>query len=482
MMNRESIRRDSNGISGMLEEKRLLHFVGIGGSGMSGIAEICLSLGFSVSGSDVQESDTTRRLRDLGATVAIGHRREHLGSAGLVIYSSAVSPDNPELQAARERSVPIIPRAEMLVELIRMAGRSIVVAGAHGKTTTTSLIGTVFSSAGLDPTVVVGGKVNSLGSSARLGKGGVIIAESDESDGSFLLFSPSVAVVTNIDFEHLNYYGSIEVLEKAFTQFLAQVTENGLVVVFREDPRLAGIVHNLPPGNRRICTYGFTGDSEWVARDIAPHEGGIAFDAFYRGKRMGLVQLAIPGRHNVLNALATLAVAGEFQVDFAQTRDALREFTGVQRRFQIYGERDGVLIVDDYGHHPTEIRATIEAARECYPRRLVVLFQPHRYTRTRELYREFTTAFSGADVLLVTDIYPASEPPIPGVNSEWLVDGIRQAGHPSVRYVSGLDDALSRVRENVRPGDLLLTLGAGNVFQVARQMASNHDGREDSGT
>jgi UDP-N-acetylmuramate--alanine ligase len=289
----------------------------------------------------------------------------------------------------------------------------------------------------------------------------VIIAESDESDGSFLLFSPSVAVVTNIDFEHLNYYGSIEVLEKAFTQFLTQVTEDGLIVVFQEDLHLARIRQRLPAGNHRISSFGFTGDSEWMAWDITPHEEGITFEAIRRGEPVGRIQLAIPGRHNVLNALATLAVAEEFRVDFDRTRDALREFAGVQRRFQIYGEREG---------------ATIEAARECYPRRLVVLFQPHRYTRTRELYREFTTAFSGADVLLITEIYPASEPPISGVNGEWLANGIREAGHPKVEFVPRMDDALSRVRETVRPGDLLLTLGAGNVFQVAQRMAAGTNG------
>lgn len=443
---------------------------------MSGIAEICLSLGFVVSGSDLQESDATRRLQELGATIQIGHRREHGDSADVVIVSSAVSHDNPEIQGARERSVPVIPRTEMLVDIIRMVGKSIVVAGAHGKTTTTSLIGAVFSSAGLDPTVIVGGKVNSMGSGARLGRGGTVVAESDESDGSFLLFNPSVAVVTNIDHEHLGHYGSMENLERAFGQFISRVSEDGLVVVWKEDSRLSRIIGGLSLGSRRVRTFGFSDTADWSAREIVPGEGGIAFDVYRNKQRLGRIRMGIPGRHNVLNILAVMAVGEEFNVDFQRSRSALEEFTGVQRRFQIYGEWNGVLVVDDYGHHPTEVQATIRAARESFSRRLVVLFQPHRYSRTRDLFREFTTAFTEVDVLLVTEIYPASETPIPGISGELLANGIREAGHSNVVFVPSIETAIFRIKEIVRPGDLLLTLGAGNVYQVAKHIVEGDEG------
>jgi len=457
---------------GFLAKRRRIHFIGIGGSGMSGIAQISLNLGFQVSGSDLLASETTRELEKLGAVISLGHHRKNVNGAELVVYSSAVSPSNPELADARERAVPTIPRAEMLAEIIRRVGRSIIVAGAHGKTTTTSLIGTVFSAAGLDPTVVVGGKLNSLGTGARLGKGGIIVAESDESDGSFLRFFPSVAVVTNIDFEHLNHYGSMASLEAAFAQFLRQVDKDGLVVAFKEDLRLMRIVRQIKRGGRRVKTYGFRPEADWSARNIEAQGMGMEFDAYREGKFQGRVRVGTPGRHNVLNSLAVLAVGEEFKVPLPETARALADFTGVQRRFQVYGEPGGILVVDDYGHHPTEIRATLRAAREGFDRRLVVAFQPHRYTRTRDLYREFSAAFFDADILVLTEIYPASEKPIPGVTGKWLAEEIKKAGHPGVVYVREVDQLVPRLKKILKPGDLLLTLGAGSIYRVAQKIAA----------
>lgn len=456
---------------GFLQKHRRIHFIGIGGSGMSGIAQISLSLGFQVSGSDLMASETTRELEKLGAVFSLGHHRKNVNGAELVVYSSAVSPDNPELGAARERAVPIIPRAELLAEIIRKVGRSVIVAGAHGKTTTTSLIGTVFSAAGLDPTVVVGGKLNSLGTGARLGKARIIVAESDESDGSFLCFFPSVAVVTNIDFEHLNHYGSMASLEAAFAQFLKQVDQDGLVVAFKEDPRLMRLVRQVKRRGKRVRTYGFRPEADWSARNIEARGMGMEFDVYREGKFQDRVRVGTPGRHNVLNSLAVLAVAEEFGIPLPRTVQGLADFTGVQRRFQVYGEPRGIMIVDDYGHHPTEIRATLRAAREGFDRRLVVAFQPHRYTRTRDLYREFATAFFDAELVIVTDIYPASEKPIPGVTGKWLAGEIKKAGQPRVIYVREMEQMVPRLKKILQPGDLLLTLGAGSIYRVAQEIA-----------
>jgi UDP-N-acetylmuramate--alanine ligase len=405
-----------------------VHFVGIGGIGMSGIAEVLLNLGYLVSGSDLVESESTRRLASLGARVWYGHRRENLGQADVVVVSSAVRPDNPEVLEARQRRIPVIPRAEMLAELMRMK-RALAVAGSHGKTTTTSLIAWLLYCAGLDPTVIVGGKVNQLGSNARLGQGEYLVAEADESDGSFLRYYPQVAVITNIDPEHLDHFGNFQALQDAFCQFANQVPFYGLVVACADHP---GVQDILPRIEKRLVTYGFSSRANWQARGEELFPGRVAFEAFYQGRSRGRYQLSMNGRHNVLNALAVLAVAEELKIDPEQARQALASFSGVQRRFTYKGEAGGIAIFDDYGHHPEEIRATLEGARAVYRRRLVVVFQPHRYSRTRDLEASFHTAFGHADVLAVMDIYPAGEPPLAGVSASKLVEGIRAQGKEQV--------------------------------------------------
>jgi len=451
-----------------------VHFVGIGGIGMSGIAEVLLNLGYGVSGSDLAESETTRRLASLGARVFYGHRRENLGRADVVVVSSAIRPDNPEVLEARQRRIPVIPRAEMLAELMRMK-RALAVAGSHGKTTTTSLIAWLLYCAGLDPTVIVGGKVNQLGSNARLGQGEYLVAEADESDGSFLRYYPQVAVITNIDPEHLDHFGNFRALQDAFCQFANQVPFYGLVVACADHP---GVQDILPRIEKRLSTYGFSPRADWQARGEELFPGRVAFEAFYQGRSRGRYQLPMNGRHNVLNALAVLAVAEELKIDPEQARQALASFSGVQRRFTFKGEAGGIAVFDDYGHHPEEIRATLEGARTVYQRRLVVVFQPHRYSRTRDLEASFHTAFGHADVLAVMDIYPAGEPPLAGVSASKLVEGIRAQGKDQVFYLPSAAQVIDWLEEITRPGDLVITLGAGNVWQVGEKFLARLRGEE----
>lgn len=448
---------------------RHIHFVGIGGIGMSGIAEVLLSLGenFRVTGSDLKRSPITDRLERLGATIWEGHSAEHVEGADVVVISSAIRPDNPEVVAARQRQIPVIPRAEMLAELMRLYRHGIAVAGTHGKTTTTSMIAHLMTSAGFDPTVVVGGRVASLGSNARLGRGEYIVVEADESDGSLLMLTPSVAVLTNIDRDHLDHFSSgIEQIKQCFADFVNRVPFYGTIVLCLDDPNIQAII---PKISRKILSYGLTAQADVSAWQIEQRENfSSEFTVRAFGKELGRMKLLVPGIHNVYNALAATAAGLDLGIEFDQVAEALGEFRGADRRFQIKGEKRGILLVDDYGHHPTEIQATLAAARTSN-RRIVVLFQPHRYTRTRDLMEEFARSFYDADVLLITDIYPASEEPIEGVTSAALAEMVERFGHRHVEYIGPLAAGPARLREIARPGDLVLTLGAGNVYQAGEE-------------
>ncbi|MGH0028500.1 MAG: UDP-N-acetylmuramate--L-alanine ligase [Myxococcota bacterium] len=457
----------------MYRRIKRVHFVGAGGIGMCGLAELLANQGYQVTGSDLREGPTVARLRSLGIEVAVGHAETNVGRADVVVYSSAVRPTNPELLEAERRKIPVIPRAEMLAEVMRLKD-GIAVAGSHGKTTTTSLIAHVLDAVGLDPTVVVGGRVLTAGrdpSTTRLGAGDLIVAEADESDGSFLRLAPVLAVVTNIDPEHLDHYGSYEALQDAFADFANRVPFWGATVLCLDHP---GVQALLPRMTRRTVTYGTVSQADFVASDLAPDvaDGGLGLRFTVRadGERLGSARTRLPGRHNVLNALATLAVARELDVPFADAAAALDSFLGIERRFERKGEVGGVQVVDDYGHHPAEIRATLEAARSVHPGRLVVAFQPHRYTRTRDLWEDFVSAFHDADVLLVSEIYAASEDKIPGVDAAGLVGAIQAHGHRDAHFVADLDRVLDRLADVARPGDLILTLGAGSISTLGTRL------------
>ena len=451
----------------MFKRYQQIHFVGIGGSGMSGIAEILVNLGYRVTGSDQRRNDAVERLAMLGAKVFIGHRAEHVEGAHVVVYSSAVSRDNVEVQAARQHQIPTIPRAEMLAELMRLK-YGIAVAGTHGKTTTTSMIGAVLAEGRFDPTIVVGSRVSNLGSNARLGGGEFLVAEADESDGSFLKLAPTIAVVTTVDAEHLDHYGNLDAIRDAFVAFVNKVPFYGSAVLCLDQPNIQLLIPRI---EKRIITYGLESAADLVAR--RPHLQGMTsrFEVVQRGAVVGECRLQIPGRHNVLNALATIGVALDLEIPFATIQRALEGFSGVQRRFQILGRARGVTVVDDYGHHPAEIRATLAAAKAGFDCRIVTVFQPHRYTRTLHLRQEFLTAFNQADALVVMDIYAAGEPAIPGVSAEDLAEGIRSHGHRDVTYL-GSDRAriVQHLADTVRSGDLVITLGAGDVSQLGSEL------------
>ncbi|HET8734604.1 MAG TPA: UDP-N-acetylmuramate--L-alanine ligase [Anaeromyxobacteraceae bacterium] len=442
-----------------------IHFVGVGGIGMSGIAEPLLNLGYPVSGSDLRTSETTRRLAGLGGRICIGHDAANVGETDVVVVSSAVRRDNPEVVEARRRQIPVIPRAEMLAELMRLK-QGIAIAGSHGKTTTTSMAAHLMAEAGLDPTAVVGGKMNAFGSNAKLGKGDWIVVEADESDGSFLHYTPTLVVVTNVDPEHLDHWKTEEALKAGFAEFVNRVPFYGTAVLCIDHP---GVQSILPRVDKRFVTYGEAPQADYRATQVEVLGPRVAFEATRRGEPLGRFEVAMVGRHNAQNALAVVALADEMGVPVEVTRRALATFQGVQRRFTVKGERDGVTVVDDYGHHPAEVRATLRGAREAYGRRIVCVFQPHRYTRTRDLLEDFKTAFNDADVLLVTDVYAASEEPIPGISGASLAEGIRACGHKDVTHVprAGLAAA---ARERLRAGDVVLTLGAGDVTAVGPEL------------
>jgi UDP-N-acetylmuramate--alanine ligase len=444
-----------------------VHFVGIGGSGMSGIAEVLLNLGYTVSGSDAKRSPVTERLEAHGARVAEGHAAANLGDAHVVVTSTAVRRDNPEVLEARRRGVPVIPRAEMLAELMRLK-YGVAVAGSHGKTTTTSMVALVLDRGGLDPTVVVGGRLGVLGSGARLGRGDFMVAEADESDRSFLKLTPTIAVVTNVDREHLDTYRDLADVQEAFLGFVNKVPFYGVAVLCLDDAPVQDI---LPRVERRVLTYGLSPQARVSARDLEIGPTGSTYTATLDGEALGTVTLAVPGAHNVANSLAAVAVGLDLGVPFDAIRGGLQSFTGVDRRFQVRGEAGGILVIDDYGHHPTEIRATLDALRRrAGARRTVVLFQPHRFTRTQALWDDFGKAFHQADVLLLTDIYPASEEPIPGITAEALARAIAQRGHRSVAWAGDLRAATERLAEEAREGDVVLTLGAGSVWTAGDEL------------
>ena len=447
-----------------------IHFVGIGGIGMSGIAEVLLSLGenFRVTGSDLKRTEITERLESMGARIFEGHRAENMTGANVVVTSSAVRDDNPEVIAARQRQVPVIPRAEMLAELMRLYRHGVAVAGTHGKTTTTSMIAHLMTTTGFDPSVVVGGRVASLGSNARHGLGDYIIVEADESDGSLLLLTPTIAVLTNIDADHLDHFtGGIEHIKKCFAAFANSVPFYGTIVLCLDDQNVQAIIPQL---TRRTISFGSVVQADVSAMRVHLDSSfGSTFSVRAFGEDMGEVSLAVPGIHNIQNALAAIAVGLDLDIKFENIATALAEFRGAERRFQIKGESNGVLVVDDYGHHPTEIKATLAAARTA-GRRVITLFQPHRYTRTRDFKDDFARSFYGADVLLITDIYAASEDPIDGVNSLAMAEQVERFGHRDVEYIGALAGAAARLKEVARPGDLVLTLGAGNVYQAGDEL------------
>jgi UDP-N-acetylmuramate--alanine ligase len=447
---------------------RHVHFIGVGGIGMSGLAEILRTLEFDVSGSDLRESENTRALARLGVRIDVGHRAENVRGADVIVYSSAIDPQNPEVIEARTLGVPVISRAEMLAELMRVK-YGIAIAGSHGKTTTTSLVATILRAAGFDPTVVVGGRMAALGSNARLGAGDLLVAEADESDGSFLRLTPTIAVVTNIDPEHLDFYGNHEALKEAFVQFTEKVPFYGLAVLCLDHPHVQEL---LPRMKRRHVTYGFSPQADYHARGVEMKGLSSSFVAYRRSEPLGEFTLRMPGRHNVLNTLAAIAVADELEVPLDVTKAALASFNGVARRFTIVAEVSGIALVDDYGHHPAEVEATLAAARGAYPGRVIVAFQPHRYSRTELLFHDFTRAFNNADVLFLVDIYAAGEKPIAGVSAERLAHGIAEHGHHAVSHVkdrASLPDQIARIAE---AGDVVIALGAGDINKILPAIAT----------
>lgn len=461
--------------TGLMQRKiKCIHFVGIGGIGMSGIAEVLLNLGYKISGSDVQQSESTLRLQKLGAIVAIGHSAQNIDDADVVVTSTAVKAANPEVVEARLRNIPVIPRAEMLAELLKMKF-SVAVSGSHGKTTTTSMVATILAEGGLDPTMVIGGRLASIGSNARLGDGEIIVAEADESDGSFLKLSPTIAVITNIDREHLDYYPGITEIKDAFLKFANIVPFYGCTVVCSDNEHVREI---MPQIKRRTITYGIERSADYRAQGIEFHGRKTVYRLSYKGDMVDEIELNVPGMFNVYNSLATIAVGRELELDLPAIKKGLLSFNGVQRRMEIKGQVGGITVVDDYGHHPTEIKETLAAARNVWKERRIVVFQPHRFTRTKALFDEFTHAFADADVLILNDIYPASEEPIAGVNSEALCSAIKKAGHPDVMYIPKTEDTIEYLLKIARPNDAVFTLGAGSVYKTGEAFLKQLAARE----
>lgn len=445
-----------------------IHFVGIGGMGMCGIAEVLVNMGYKVSGSDVNESEITKHLAGIGAGVKYGHRADHLGDTDVVVVSSAIKGYNPEVEAARARQIPVIPRAEMLAELMRMK-YGIAVAGAHGKTTTTTMVHSVLMAAGMDPTAVIGGRVNSLGlANARWGKSDYLIAEADESDGSFLTLSPTLAIVTNIDAEHLDHYGTYDNVKKAFTDFVNRIPFYGVSALCLDNPGVQAI---LPHVQKRFVTYGIAAAATYRARNVR-HDGLITtFVAWRRAEELGEVTLPMPGHHNVLNALAVLAVTDFMEVPFETYAKAMARFEGIQRRFTVRAEVGGVTIVDDFGHHPAEVRSTLSGARTAFAgRRIIAVFQPHRFTRTRDQFHEFAKSFYDADKVVLSDVFAAGERPIDGITSEELARAVREQGHKDVTYVPRREDVAAALDGVIKPGDLVITLGAGDIQLTCNEL------------
>lgn len=454
----------------MFRHVKYVHFIGIGGIGMSGIAEVLCNLGFIVSGSDMKKSKVTDRLETIfKATVHEGHRAENIGNAQVVVYSSAVKSDNPEVVEAKEKGIPVIPRAEMLAELMTLKPYSVAVAGTHGKTSTTSMVATVLGHAGFDPTTIVGGVVDTLGSNARLGQSEWFVTEADESDRSFLMLYPTVAVVTNIDKDHMESYKGMDDVVACFTDFINKIPFYGAAILCLDDPNVQLIIPHI---KRRRVTYGMTAQADVSAHDIEYSTNfGSSFTVWKGDEVLGKIDLPVPGKHNIYNALAATAVALELEIPFERIAEAFTKFKNANRRFQFKGQVKGISIVDDYGHHPTEVLATLDAAkRGSGGQRTVVVFQPHRYSRTQELMEEFALAFNNADVLYLLDIYAASEAPIEGITAEALAEKIKLYGHKNVTYIGDIETAAEKVIPVLQEGDLLITLGAGNVTRLSDQI------------
>ncbi len=452
----------------ILGKTKHIHFIGIGGIGMSGIAELLINLGYTVSGSDMKDTGVIRRLEQMGGKVFSGHRGENVEGADVVVYSSAVSFENPEITEAKDKGIPVIPRAEMLAELMRLK-YGVSIAGAHGKTTTTSMVAAILTAGGLDPTVVIGGRLDIWGgSNAKLGQGDILVAESDESDGSFMLLSPAIAVVTNIDYEHVDYYGSMENIRNTFTGFINKIPFYGTAIVCLDNQEIQNII---PLIKKRHITYGLTSQADLKARDIRKGPFDVDFEVVNRGSSMGRVRVSMPGNHIVLNALAAIAVGLEFEIGMEDISRGLSSLGGLERRFQVKGEKNGIMVIDDYGHHPAEISATLETARECWPEnRLIVVFQPHRYSRTKALYDRFVISFNQADMLVLAPIYPAGERPMEGVDSGWLYHGIKERGHKDIKLGGSHNEILKLLLEVVRPGDRVITLGAGDIYRIGEEL------------
>jgi UDP-N-acetylmuramate--alanine ligase len=450
-----------------------IHFVGIGGIGMSGIAELLINLGYKVSGSDLKDTSVTRRLASLGGNVFKGHEKEQVEGADVVVYSSAVHSGNPEIQEAKECSIPVIPRAEMLAELMRLK-YGVAIAGAHGKTTTTSMVASILMCGHLDPTVVIGGRLDIWGgSNAKLGQGDILVAEADESDGSFLALSPSIVVVTNMDNEHLDHYGDMKTIRETFISFINKIPFYGTAILCLDNEEIQGIIPRL---KKRYMTYGMTSQADLKGQDLEKEKLGVSFEVLHHNSSLGRIVVGMPGEHNVLNALAATAVGLEMDLDVKVIKEGLKNLGGLARRFQLKGKKGNVLVLDDYGHHPTEIMATLKTAKECWPeRRLVVVFQPHRYTRTKALFDRFVISFNEADVLIITPIFSAGEDVINGVTGEWLSQGIKEYGHKEVLFSPGQEDTLSILLSIVKPGDLIITLGAGDIYGLAGKLLDKLD-------
>jgi len=443
-----------------------LHFVGIGGIGMSGIAEVLVNMGYEISGSDINDSESTRRLEKLGIKISMGHDSSNITDTDVVVISSAINKDNPELVEAGERNIPVIARAEMLAELMRLK-YGVAIIGSHGKTTTTSIVSIVLRSGNLDPTIVVGGRVRSLGTNAHLGKGDFMVVEADESDGSFQMLSPVISVLTNIDDEHLDYYHTMDNLIAAFSSFIDKIPFYGLAVLCIDCPKVKEIAANF---KKRVLTYGFSDEADLYLENFVADRFKTRFDVVYKSKKLGPVELGILGKHNALNALAAIGVGFELGISFENIKNALNEFNGIERRLQLKGEVNNILIIDDYGHHPVEIETTLKSIEEAFQKKPVVIFQPHRYSRTHMLFNDFVNVLSDIKTLYVLDIYPAGEKPIEGINSEHLVEEINKSGNNNAYYIRNTEELFEHIKNNINSGDIILTSGAGNVWKHGEEL------------
>ncbi|MBN2430946.1 MAG: UDP-N-acetylmuramate--L-alanine ligase [Acidobacteria bacterium] len=448
----------------MFGKMRRVHFVGIGGIGMSGIAEVLLNLGFEVSGSDIRTSHTTTRLQSLGCRFVARHSAENVANADVVVVSSAITRDNIEVERAHQLQIPVIRRAEMLGELMRLK-YAVTVAGSHGKTTTTSMISVLLHHCGLDPTIVIGGRLNIFGSNARLGQGPLLVAEADESDGSFLKLFPTIAVITNIDAEHMDFYGTMDDLKQTFLDYINRIPFYGLAILCLDDANVQSVIPRI---ERRYITYGFSKSADLTAEILAQEGGGSHFRAIYQNRDLGEFHLQVPGTYNILNSLSAIATGLELSLPVPQIQAGLQAYEGVDRRFQLLGEVGGVRVIDDYGHHPTEIRVTLEAARALSPRRVVAVFQPHRYSRVQSLWEQFSTAFFNADLLFCTEIYPAGEKPRADITGEGLYQSIRAHGHKQVYFEPDFHRLAAQITDRAAPGDMIITFGAGNIHEVGQ--------------